>query len=151
MPQMRIGATVASPATPPSRPGADLNDPRVQVGHLLRRAGFGATPSEFNAYLSTATNQGIDAVVDQLLGFASIPDDADAKVAAINPSSSQSELQRWWIIRMRYTSRPLQEKMVYFWANILTSDFAKVENILYLKNQNQLYRDNALGKYDRML
>src|SRR5262249_14596588 len=45
----------------------------------------------------------------------------------------------------------LQEKMVYFWANILTSDQAKVENLLYLKNQNQLFRDNALGKYDRML
>jgi uncharacterized protein (DUF1800 family) len=130
----------------------DLNDPAVRVGHLLRRAGFGATPAERQQYVALASSNGISAVVDQLLNYLQVPDAADAKLLAlaINPLNSASDLQRWWLVRMRYTSRPLQEKMVYFWSSILTSDLAKC-SLSQLKNQNDLFRNNALGKYDDML
>src|SRR5438477_286953 len=49
-------------------------DPLIQ--HLLRRAGFGATPSELEYYQKL----GFSRTIDELINFSSIPDDVDSKI-----------------------------------------------------------------------
>jgi len=52
---------------------------------------------------------------------------------------------------MAYTARPLQEKMTLFWHGILTSSNGKVGEPTLLFNQNELFREKGMGRYDEML
>src|SRR3972149_4969714 len=52
---------------------------------------------------------------------------------------------------MIYSKRPLLEKMVLFWHGILTSSMFKVGNAKFMFNQNQLFREQALGDYAALL
>ena len=54
-------------------------------------------------------------------------------------------------MHMAYSSRPLQEKMTLFWHGILTSsDYITGQGPQTIQ-QNNLYRDNAVGRYDTLL
>ncbi len=125
-----------------------LADPRVRMAHLLRRAGFGATPAELDQYLA----MGYEATVDWLLNYQDRPDPADvlAEVLAFD-FTRRDELKRWWVARMLKTNRPLQEKMTLFWHGLLTSGFSKVNKPELMKQQNELLRANALGNVRTLL
>ncbi|HEV2654007.1 MAG TPA: DUF1800 family protein, partial [Ktedonobacteraceae bacterium] len=96
----------------------------VQIGHLLRRAGFGATPQEISAYASL----GFGGAVDRLLGYQQINDDAmESRLKALNLDLNKPQnQQQWWLLRMAWTQRPLLEKMTLFWHGVLTSSYHKV-------------------------
>ncbi len=119
------------------------------LNHLLRRAGFGATPAELEHYVQL----GYAATVEQLLNYDQIPDsypdfqptpDAKGRVP-LEP------LQEWWATRMLTTSRPLQEKMVLFWHGHFATANYKVDNAVWMYNQNQLFRQNALVPFGKLL
>jgi len=122
-----------------------------KIAHLLRRAGFGARQSEIDTY----SMLGVNGAIDQLINYNSVADDTESKVQALNLDvTNVADLQRWWVLHMLYTKRPLQEKMVVFWHGLLTSSYQKVggkTGYPYLVTQNQLYRNNALAKYDDLL
>jgi len=137
-----------------------LDDARVRTAHVLRRAGFGASPAEIDQFVA----MGYQPTVDWLLFSEDRPDAADALVEPFvydptpdsNPPTGKEGKQReafkrWWLLRMRYTSRPLVEKMTLFWHGLLTSGFGKVNSVPYLQQQNELLRANALGSYQSML
>src|SRR5438552_2535754 len=96
----------------------------AQVGHLLRRAGFGATPEELNTYESL----GFSAAVDRLLNYQQVSDDAmESRLKALNLDFNKPlQQQQWWLLRMAWTQRPLVEKMTLFWSGVFTSSFRKV-------------------------
>jgi len=55
-------------------------------------------------------------------------------------------LQRWWLERMLNTPAPLQEKMtLYFHGHFTTATIQKGVTPQMTFDQNQLFRDNALG------
>ena len=159
------GATRASAAGLPRGPGSVSNvmaadggpgrdqtgsDQSVWMAHLLRRAGFAATTADLQDYLPL----GINGAVDKLLNFAT---DSDPGLDAANGAgldvSKIADAQRWWLMRMVYTNRPLQEKMTLFWHGILTSGVAKVSG-RYLNTmlaQNEFLRANALGTSEVLL
>lgn len=143
------GARPLSPAAALPAP-VSLGDPKVQIAHLLRRAGFGASQAELDRSLTLS----VAGATEALLNFANTPDGAEEALAKQTfDFTKTSELQRWWLIRLRYTSRPLQEKMVYFWHGLLTSGVGKLggQNLDKLKKQNELFRAGAFSKYDQML
>ncbi len=119
------------------------------MGHLLRRAGFGANQKELDQFLS----MGLPATIDYLIEYEAVDDSAlEAKLSSLNLNPDRlADLQRWWLLRMLYTKRPLQEKMVLFWHGLLTSAFSKVGQGPHMYNQNQLFRSNALSRYDVLL
>ena len=137
--------------TPTATPfaGADLASEKVRITHLLRRAGFGASPIELLRFF----DMGWKDTVDYLIEYDKVNDSALETRLASLPLDKQklNDLQRWWFLRMIYTKRPLQEKMVLFWHGLLTSAYNKVGQGLYMYNQNQLFRDQALGSYDTLL
>ncbi len=125
-------------------------DETSRVSHLLWRAGFGASPSE----LARFREMGLQATIDHLVDFESVDDSAlEERLAAqeLDLEQSLNQLQRWWLQRMAYTTRPLQEKMTLFWHGILTSSFRIVGRGPYMIEQNRLFRERGMGRYDDLL
>ncbi len=123
-----------------------------QTGHLLRRAGFGATSSELQMY----SGLGFNGAVDRLLNYSQVPDD-DLENRLKTPNlnlNSPADQQRWWLLRMARTQRPLLEKMTLFWHGVLTSSFRKVggkKNYVRMIIQNQFLRGHAFDTFDNIL
>jgi uncharacterized protein (DUF1800 family) len=132
-------------------PGA-LSSERVRVAHLLRRAGFGATPAELDRYTALGTR----AVTSQLINYqqtANTP--LEAQLPALDLTSAKGAgaigpVQGWWLQRMVQTARPLEEKMTLFWHGLLTSGLDKA-GPAQLYTQNQLFRKMALANFDDLL
>jgi Protein of unknown function (DUF1800) len=124
----------------------------TQIGHLLRRAGFSATPDE----LATYGKLGFNGAVDRLLNYQQVSDDDmenRLKALDINLNSPINQ-QRWWLLRMAWTRRPLLEKMTLFWHGVLTSSFHKVGGpraYMRMIIQNQFLRSHAFDTLDNIL
>jgi hypothetical protein len=130
--------------------GSMAND--AQIGHLLRRAGFGVSPDELARYRSL----GFNGAVDQLLNYQQVSDDdMQNRMRALNLNlNASTDQQRWWLLRMAWTQRPLLEKMTLFWHGVLTSSFRKVggkNGYMRMINQNNFLRDHAFDTYDNIL
>ena len=124
----------------------------VQTGHLLRRAGFGGTASEISMY----SNLGYQGAVDRLLNYQQVDDSAmEQRLQTLNLNlSAPQDQQRWWLLRMAWTQRPLLEKMTLFWSGVLTSSFRKVGGpraYIRMLNQNNFLRTHAFDTYDNIL
>ena len=121
---------------------------RETAAHLLRRAGFGATPAELDQY----TALGLEAAVDKLINYETTSNAAlDAILAQFDFDFTRfRDVQSYWILRLVYTARPLEEKMVFFWHDHFATSAAKVPNE-YMKFQNELFRTYALGNFKDML
>jgi uncharacterized protein (DUF1800 family) len=124
----------------------------VQTGHLLRRAGFGASPVDMQTYSSL----GFQGAVDRLLNYQQVSDDAlESRLKTLNLNLNRPvDQQRWWLLRMAWTQRPLLEKMTLFWHGVLTSSFRKVGGknfFMRMINQNQFLRAHAFDTFDNIL
>jgi uncharacterized protein (DUF1800 family) len=132
---------------------------REAAAHLARRAGFGATPAELDASVA----MGVDAAVDQLVNYDAVDNSAletalqnltsvvpPATVPVYNLSNIGG-VTKWFLHRMVFTRRPLEEKMTYFWNGIFTSGIAKVQGVTLMLNQNKTQRQYAMGKMDDLV
>jgi uncharacterized protein (DUF1800 family) len=126
-----------------------LDTNAAEVGHLLRRAGFG----EQSAQIQTAAAQGLGVVADRLVDYEQTPDTFTPPPDAILMTRryDPSDLTAWWLNRMVTTTRPLQEKMTLFWHGHFATAIQKVGDTRFMYRQNQLFRDNALGRFDDLL
>lgn len=152
IPRQTEKVIVSTGATPTPLPSNNyITDPRVRMGHLLRRAGFGASVQEVDKFLV----MGEEKAVSYLLEYNQVDDtDLERRLSSLkfNPEDHKfKELQRMALIRMIYTKRPLQEKMVLFWHGLLTSGWKKVGNGPHMLNQDELFRRHALAPYDDLL
>ncbi|MDR3612567.1 MAG: DUF1800 domain-containing protein [Candidatus Obscuribacterales bacterium] len=119
------------------------------IAHLLRRAGFSASYQELTRYRSL----GYKATLHELL----FPDlvhngTLDAMLAREHYDfSNPSSLKKWWIARMTYSNKPLEEKMTLFWHGHFANSDQKIRDPLAMYRQNQLFRANALGNFESLL
>ena len=128
------------------------------AAHLLRRAGFGGTAAEVRRLASLPMHAAVDSLVsfpstaalpappqlyDPVAGLqAGVP----PKEIRKNERQSVIELQRWWLNRMLNTPAPLQEKMaLYFHGHFTTATIQKGVTPQMTFDQNELFRENALG------
>ena len=144
------------------------------AAHLLRRAGFGASSDEAARLAGMPMHQAVDSIVHfpSTGALPAPPPLYDARQAIIqnfpgairafmgddtarrefakelrkHERESVIALQRWWLERMLTTPAPLQEKMtLYFHGHFTTATIQKGVTPQMTYNQNQLFRDNALG------
>ncbi len=144
------------------------------AAHLLRRAGFGSSPDETAKYGSMDVHSAVDALInfpatDSLPAPDDLYDPRTALMQYLQPGmrpgglddmtkrkigqdvrqherQSIISLQRWWLNRMLATPAPLQEKMaLYFHGHFTTAAIQKGVSPVMIYNQNQLFRNNALG------
>ena len=121
------------------------------LAHLMRRAGFGATRDELEAYAA----QGYTATVDELLNPGDpevMPDDVIRRYHV-----DQSELRQLdgaganWLYRMITTKCPLEEKIALFWHGLFATGYSKLNQARALLNQIDMFRNHGLGRFDNLL
>lgn len=125
-----------------------------KIPHLLRRVGFGSSPSEL-AYFE---NLGVTGAVDNLLNYENIGDSDLASEPNITmartetlPAGETVNLVWWWVDRMINTPRPLEEKITLFWHNHFATAIYKVRSPYLMFNQNQLLRNKGMGNFRDLL
>ncbi len=121
------------------------------MGHLMRRAGFGASHEE----LAARAAKGYEATVEELLH----PEEQEAVdlemlyrfmpgyEGALGPPLNQAE----WVYRMINTQRPLEEKMALFWHQLFATGNSKVDNPPELTQQIAMFRDHGMGSFRDLL
>src|SRR5437868_3917835 len=129
-----------------------LDNAPSQIAHLLRRAGFGATEAELAQYASL----GFDGALDKLLNPEQVDDSAtdqllDPLATDLGDPKKIEPARFWWLNRMLYTRRPLQEKMTLFWHDHFATANSKVANSVLMLQQIQLFRDYGLGNFEVLL
>src|ERR1044071_5899740 len=119
------------------------------VAHLLRRAGFGATQEDLKLYLGMGQTKAIE----YLLNYEAVDDsEVDRQITNANLNLDKlGDLITWWGLRMIFTKRPLQEKMVFFWHDHFATAIFKVKEENLMLNQNNLFRQMALGNFEAFL
>jgi uncharacterized protein (DUF1800 family) len=146
------------------------------LDHLLRRAGFGASPSDLATFAPLSYVRSVDRLVD----YTSIPDAVDSRIGAsgylgttsagpFSPNTVISDARQRWLFRMLHSERPLQEKMTLFWHNYFATGYSKIagavrpnnatrlmaarasEDPAQQRGQIELFRENALGNFRQLL
>lgn len=124
---------------------------RQQLGHLLRRAAFGARPGEWAAF----EKLGVSGTTDYLLHPENQPDHLQDLASDLTGDyidyTDLGSIRKWWVYRMLHTRRPLEEKMTLFWHNHFATANFKVDNPQWMWQQNELFRANALGNFRTLL
>lgn len=133
------------------RPGDNSPWDLKKVGHLYRRASFGATMSE----LEEGLRNGPDRTIDLLLqgkpdrdNFLPMTGDL---VASIRQGNNNQQASAWWLYRMLYAPHPLREKLTLFWHNHFATSNRKVNNAGYMLGQYELMRRHAQGNFRSLL
>ena len=119
------------------------------IEHLLRRAGFGATPAQLKYYQSL----GYEGSLKELLHPEEVNnDELETLIAQQNFDFTRlDDLKRWWLYRMTFSKRPLEEKMTLFWHGHFATSNKKVANAYAMYMQNVLMRRLALGNFHELL
>lgn len=120
------------------------------AAHLLRRAAFGGTPEEIQAFLDRHTS--VAEAVAEVVSFG---------VSKKKPPRggrdfyrAEQKQKQWWLKTMLKAKAPkdaLREKMVLFWHNHLCSGTDKVRDssnsMAFMPIQNGLFRRYAGGNF----
>jgi uncharacterized protein (DUF1800 family) len=122
------------------------------AGHLVRRAGFGATADQLQAALA----DGPQRTVDKLLqgGDAAALNrtlDEYETWATASEGSAAAPLRPWWLRRMIQTPHPLLEKMCLFWHGYFAVGNARVQDGRQMREYFYLLRSQALGRFSTLL
>jgi len=122
-----------------------------KIAHLLRRAGFGPSPADIGEYLTL----GVQGSINRLLNYSTVPDLLNQRMGNLRLDFTNSQdVIRWFLLRMIYSNRPLEEKMTLFWHGVLTSSLRKIggkKNFPLLVRQNNLLRTHAMGRFDDLI
>ena len=121
------------------------------MGHLFRRAGFGATRDE----LEVALAKGYEAMLEELLHPERAPDLEEDLLFRSFPDFHETRkvdvAVAAWVWRMIHTQRPLEEKMVLFWHCLFATGNSKVESPLQMASQIATFRRVALSDFRTIL
>jgi uncharacterized protein (DUF1800 family) len=122
-----------------------------RVGHLFRRAGFGANSAELDEGLKAGPEKAIDALLKGRAGQEKFDKETAPLAETLARSNNGQSIAAWWLYRMLYTPHPLQEKLTLFWHNHFATSNAKVQNARFMLGQYELMRKHALGSFSDML
>ena len=148
-------APTATPTEPVVSDGA-LDDDRRWAAHLLRRAAFGGTSAQIEEFAALSR----DEAASRLIDYESTPNtDLDSLLSTVGlddlffTNARPGEMAQWWLLRMAYSSRPLEERMALIWHGLLTTQVSQIGGLQakLMVRQNDLFRDMALPVYDDLL
>ena len=123
------------------------------MAHLMRRAGFGATPDELERYIA----EGYEATVEELLSPENAPPALDNEDVIKRYLVGQNNLHRLnscqalWMYRMINTERPLEEKIALFWHGVFPTGHSKLDQPRQILTQIDMFRRYGLGRFPTLL
>ncbi len=140
--------TAWQPYTPDAKNPWDLK----KVGHVYRRAAFGANWADLRAGLELGPTKLIDTL---LAGNSPAPAyDAETEkflATAARKFNDGAQASAWWLYRMLHGGHPLREKLTLFWHNHFATSNAKVQNVGQMVGQYDLMHKHALGNFAELL
>src|SRR5262245_43684027 len=136
----------------PYTPTADNPWDLKKVGHVYRRAAFGASWTELEAGLKAGPQE----LIGRLLQGGEPSPVYDAETENFLSSAARKfnvgqQASGWWVYRMLHGGHPLREKLTLFWHNHFATSNAKVQNAGYMVGQYELMRRHALGNFAELL
>src|SRR3989449_4752673 len=150
LPTIALPGQTQSPAPTGVDWVSPLDKPEAQVAHLMRRATFGATPSEYEQSVKDGFKKTVDRLIETPI--AEPPALAGADDATQDKPIKPQELIAWWLDWMLRSPTPLGERMTFFWHGHFTIDFRKVNlQTPFIYWQNLTWRRMALGNFYGML
>jgi len=122
------------------------------MAHLLRRAGFGASRDELEAYAARPYEE----VVEELINPERMPDLDEDQLARYYPhlGANIDNPNSWngrWIWRMVNSKRPLEEKMALFWHHVFATGWTKSEHTPTMVRHIDMLRRNGLANFRTLL
>jgi len=120
------------------------------MGHLMRRAGFGAQYQELEARAA----KGYEETVEELLNPQDHPDGMDLDLAEryfIEWNHFIRGVPEYIAWRMINSDRQLEEKMVLFWHGILCISDSKLQSYPTEYEELELFRRDGLGSFKNLL
>ncbi len=122
------------------------------MGHLMRRAGFGASRER----LDELVEQGYDETVESLLEAVDQPTRmTDNLIRRYHPEYSgmmgnQSPSGNW-MYRMVSTDAPLREKVGLMWHGMFATGYSKLANGKVLHDQIRMFERQGMGSFKNLL
>ncbi len=142
-----------SPPPPSRKPVSELRAAITvaQARRLLWRAGFGPTPGQAEALAGAPTEQVVQALT-RPTGQAILrgPEPTDDEGNALAPADAWGEDHCWWLDRMVRSDQQLVERMTFIWHDWFANSNEKVNSQQRMLDQNNLFRENALGGFDEL-
>jgi len=121
------------------------------MGHLLRRAGFGASRAEVEAQAA----RGYNTVVEELLNPGAQPPVEEDLMYRYHPAYNHSAAIEMnvqnWLYRMVNTPRQLQEKMALFWHMIFCAGHSKIDSGEEMGRMIEMFRQDGMGNFQTLL
>ena len=125
-----------------------MKSDRALVAHLLRRAGFGATPSELDALTSHKT---YEEIVDDLVNPERFPELDESYIERYYGGEPVAVHVGKWLYRMVNTRRPLEEKMSLFLHHLFPVAWGKSEHGPSLYTEIAMFRRVGLSDMKTIL
>ena len=127
------------------------DDRLALTAHLLRRAGFGASRDELEAYAARP----YEAVVEDLIHPERFPELDEDVLARYYPHLvNLDNPHTWngrWFYRMVNTQRPLEEKLALFWHHVFATGWTKSEHTPTMVAHVEMLRRHGLGNLRTLL
>ena len=125
-----------------------MKSDRALVAHLMRRAGFGATPAELDALTRDKT---YEEIVDGLVNPEQFPELDESFIDRYYGGELVAVHVGKWLYRMVNTQRPLEEKMSLFLHHIFPVAWGKSEHGPSLYTEIAMFRRVGLGDMKTIL
>lgn len=125
-----------------------------RVVHLHRRAGFGATRAELERDLHDGPELALERLLNGKAQSAPL-EGFDALSRTIGDAATASgngdRLKAWWIYRMLVSPDPVGERLTLVWHNHFATSNRKVQDLVWMREQNETLRQHARGKFADLL
>jgi uncharacterized protein (DUF1800 family) len=150
-----MNAAIKTSAWTPYEPSPAAPWDRRRVVHLHRRAGFAVSHAAIERDLA----DGPDASIHRILAGATPHDAAHRDFESLartigdaaQASGSAERLQAWWFFRMLLSPDPLAERLTLLWHNHFATSNRKVQDLVAMRDQNELLRRHGRGPFDELL
>ncbi|MCH8064034.1 MAG: DUF1800 domain-containing protein [Chloroflexi bacterium] len=121
---------------------------RPLIAHLMKRAGFGATPSELDALTSEKT---YEEIVDDLVNPERFPEVDQSFLDRYYGGEPVAIYVAKWLYRMVNTERPLEEKMALFLHHLFPVAWGKSEHLTSITTEIDMFRRVGLTDFKTIL
>jgi len=125
-----------------------MKSDRFEVAHIMRRAGFGATPDELDALTRDKT---YEEIVDDLVNPERFPEVDPLFIDRYYGGEPVAVYVGKWLFSMINTQRPLVEKMAIFLHHIYPVAWGKSEHGPSIYTQINMFRKVGLADFKTIL
>ena len=125
-----------------------MKSDRAEIAHIMRRAGFGATPSELDTLTAEKT---YEEIVDDLVNPERFPEIDSSYVERYYGGESVAGYVGKWLYRLINTKRPLEDKMALFLHHVYPVAWGKSEHGPSIYTQIDMFRRVGLTDFKTIL